>query len=170
MNREIKFYSVSYCILLSLFVGLSLSFTVKEKFHSPTFKIITFEEFEVMLNEDSEKLRIFNFWATWCAPCVKEMPYFENVVSQDEELELFFISMDDGRKPERVTNFMEKRNIKSSVYLLNDVDYNKWIDKISEDWSGAIPATLFINKNGSRHFHEGEVTEEELKALLSKVK
>ncbi|MFN3801314.1 TlpA family protein disulfide reductase [Belliella pelovolcani] len=170
MDFKIKFRSLFKVIItFSLILGLS-SFTIDEKPHLKTFEIITFEEFEQMMNQKSDKLRVFNFWATWCAPCVKEMPYFEKVAADDAEIELIFISMDDGRKPERVTNFIEKRNVKAPVYLLNDVDYNKWIDKISEDWSGAIPATLFIKSDGSKVFHEGEVNESELKALIAGIK
>ena len=134
------------------------------------FSIIDFPTFEKMTQETSDKIRVFNFWATWCAPCVKEMPYFQRVQEEDNEIELVFISMDDGRKPERVTNFMERRNISSPVYLLNDIDYNKWIDKVSPNWSGAIPATLFIKPNGERSFHEGEVSYEELKSMINKLK
>jgi thiol-disulfide isomerase/thioredoxin len=170
MDFKIKFLKVSKVIFtLFLVIGL-LSFNFEKKPISGTFEIITFEEFEQMMNQKSDKLRVFNFWATWCAPCVKEMPYFEKVAADDAEIELIFISMDDGRKPERVTNFIEKRNVKAPVYLLNDVDYNKWIDKISEDWSGAIPATLFIKSDGSIVFHEGEVNESELKALIAGIK
>lgn len=136
----------------------------------PIFEIITFDEFEKMMEESSPRLRVFNFWATWCAPCVKEMPYFEEVQAEDSSIELIFISMDDGRKPERVTNFIERRGIKAPVYLLNDVDYNKWIDKVAPTWSGAIPATLFIKPDGSKHFHEGEVDEKELKSIIQKLK
>ena len=134
------------------------------------FAIIDFQEFEKMTMASSEKLRVYNFWATWCAPCVKEMPYFQQIQEEDQDIALIFISMDDGRKPERVTTFMERRKITSPVYLLNDVDYNKWIDKVSTDWSGAIPATLFIKADGSRFFHEGEVSYEELKAMIQKLK
>lgn len=134
------------------------------------FKIIKFADFEALTSKNSPRLRIYNFWATWCAPCVKEMPYFEKLKSEDGSIELYFISMDDGRKPERVTDFIQKRNITAPVYLLNDVDYNKWIDKVDPSWSGAIPATLFIKSNGERFFHEGELTEAELKSLIDQLK
>ncbi|SNS33124.1 Thiol-disulfide isomerase or thioredoxin [Belliella buryatensis] len=170
MQFKIKF-STSLKTAFTLFLIANLSsFVQREKPITETFKIITFEEFELMMNKDSEKLRVFNFWATWCAPCVKEMPYFEKVAAEYPEIELIFISMDDGRKPERVTNFIETRKVKSPVYLLNDIDYNKWIDKVSEDWSGAIPATLFIKADGSKLFHEGEVNESELRALIAGIK
>ena len=134
------------------------------------FEIISFQEFEKMVNSPSEKLRVYNFWATWCGPCVKEMPYFENIQAEDNSIELVFISMDDGRKPERVTSFLEKRRIKAPVYLLDDVDYNKWIDKVDQSWSGAIPATLFIKADGTKSFHEGELTEIELKSIINQLK
>jgi thiol-disulfide isomerase/thioredoxin len=136
----------------------------------PQFKVITFQEFEAMTAAPSEQFRIYNFWATWCAPCVKEMPYFEQAAKEFTDIELVFISMDDGRKPDRVTAFMEKRNILSPVMLLDDVDFNSWIDKVDPSWSGAIPATLFISSNGKRHFHEGEVDQEELFTLINKFK
>jgi thiol-disulfide isomerase/thioredoxin len=137
---------------------------------APAMKIISFEEFEAMTNAKSDKIRIFNFWATWCAPCVKEMPDFEKVNAEDSSVELFFISMDDGRKPERVTNFIEKRGIEAPVYLLDDVDFNSWIDKVSDKWSGAIPATLFVTPEGNRYFHEGDMDQSALKSFLHQLK
>lgn len=160
-----------FTLTVLLFLNLSLYEILSGSFEdTQSFKIIDFPTFESMTLEKSEKTRVFNFWATWCAPCVKEMPYFEKIQAEDKEVEVIFISMDDGRKPERVTNFIKKRNIESSVYLLDDVDYNKWIDKVDPDWSGAIPATLFITPNGKRSFFEGELTYEELKSMISQLK
>ena len=137
---------------------------------SDSFKVIDYDEFESITQSPSDKIRIFNFWATWCAPCVKEMPDFEKVNAQDPEVELMFISLDDGNKTSRVLEFIQKKGIRAPVYLLDDVDYNKWIDKVSPDWSGAIPATLFISADGTRFFHEGELNEKQLKYLIKKIK
>jgi len=153
--------------LLPLIIVLS---TVQSDQVQNTLKIISYPEFEEMVAAPSSQLRIYNFWATWCAPCIKEMPHFEKVDAAEKETSLYFISLDDGRKTERVTNFIEKRKIQSPVYLLDDVDYNKWIDKVHADWSGAIPATLFVDAKGNKHFHEGEMSEEELKAIINKLK
>ncbi|WP_373522298.1 TlpA family protein disulfide reductase [Aquiflexum sp.] len=136
----------------------------------PIFQIISYQEFDEMVKTPSNKIRIYNFWATWCGPCVKEMPYFEKIQADDSSIELIFISMDDGRKPERVTSFMKKKGIKAPVYLLDDVDYNKWIDKVNSTWSGAIPATLFVKSDGTKSFHEGEVTEKELEIMINNLK
>jgi thiol-disulfide isomerase/thioredoxin len=162
-----KYLAITASLILFLLLELVVDVQTKDK---RVFEIIDFARFESMTVEKSEKLRVYNFWATWCAPCIKEMPYFEQIQEEDKDVELVFISMDDGRRPERVTNFIEKRNIKSPVYLLNDVDYNNWIDKVSENWSGAIPGTLFIKPDGVKSFFEGEVTYEELKSMISQLK
>ncbi|MFD2034241.1 TlpA family protein disulfide reductase [Belliella marina] len=156
-----------HAYVFPILLGCFLASAPSTESNLEDFRIITFEEFEGMMTEPSEKIRVFNFWATWCAPCVKEMPYFESVAADNGDLELVFISMDDSRNPERVTSFMGKRGIQNPVYLLNDVDYDKWINKVSPKWSGAIPATLFIKPNGEKVFHEGEVSEEELLSLIS---
>ncbi len=169
MIVQVRMKTLSMYILLVFFFLPRIEGESKFNIHSE-FAIIDFPEFERLTKESSQKIRIFNFWATWCAPCVKEMPYFQKVQEEDTEVDLIFISMDDGRKPERVTNFMERRKITAPVYLLNDVDYNKWIDKVSPDWSGAIPATLFIKPNGERSFHEGELTYDELKSMINQLK
>lgn len=162
-----KVYLSLILVISTVLIDLSI---LKKELEDISFKIIDFTEFETLMHQESDKIRVFNFWATWCAPCVKEMPYFQQVQAEDADIDLVFISMDDGRKPDRVTDFMKKRNINSPVYLLNDVDYNKWIDKVSPEWSGAIPGTLFIKPNGERSFHEGEVSYEELKSIIEQLK
>ncbi len=149
---------------------LSFLFTGIFDTYSPPLEVISFEAFEKMTQKPSGKIRIYNFWATWCAPCVKEMPAFEKVNSENSDTALFFISMDDGRRPERVSNFIEKRGVKSPVFLLDDLDFNSWKNKVSEKWSGAIPATLFVKPNGERIFHEGDLDESELRELISQLK
>lgn len=156
--------------LLLIFIGSYSNGRLNHENKKSTFQIISYPEFEEMVKTPSDKFRVYNFWATWCGPCVKEMPYFEKLQEEDTSIELIFISMDDGRKPERVTSFIEKKGIKAPVYLLNDVDYNKWIDKVDPNWSGAIPATLFIRSDGTKSFHEGEVTENELKSIINQLK
>ncbi|WP_439483459.1 TlpA family protein disulfide reductase [Cyclobacterium plantarum] len=159
----------AFFLKIILFYFLVPGFSSSEE-PDPDFKIISFEEFETLTSADSEKLRIYNFWATWCAPCIREMPHFEQASKDNPELELVFISMDDGRRPERVTSFMERKDIQSPVYLLNDVDFNSWIDKVDKSWTGAIPATLFILPDGKRRFHEGELEENELQNLIDQLK
>lgn len=105
-----------------------------------------------------------NFWATWCAPCVKELPYFERVNRdyKDKNVEVLLVSLDfPKKKKSKLIPFIQKKKIQSEVVLLDDVNEQFWIADISEEWSGALPATLIYSK-GKRKFYEKSFTEEEL--------
>ena len=65
--------------------------------------------------------------------------------------------------------FVNEKNLKSKIVLLDEPDYNSWINKVNENWGGAIPATLIINnKNNIKQFYEKEFTFEELENKLNK--
>jgi thiol-disulfide isomerase/thioredoxin len=125
-----------------------------------------FEGFKSRIEEPSENLRIYNFWATWCAPCIKEMPYFESVINNNENSSLVFVSLDNDRRPERITSFIEEKGIKSPVWLLSEKEQRDWKQKLDEDWSGVIPATLFVAADGRTYFHKGQISEDKLQELI----
>ena len=120
----------------------------------------TFEDFDKGIIEqlDNDSVYVINFWATWCAPCVKELPYFEelNEKYSNKSFKQILVSLDAPKKLEsKVIPFIEKNNIKSEVVLLADGKYNSWIDKVDPRWSGAIPITLII-KGKEKLFYEQE--------------
>ena len=109
-----------------------------------------------------------NFWATWCTPCVDELPALERIGMEYKEskVKILLVSLDFPKQIEsRLLPFIEKHGIMSEVLVLNDPDANKWIDKVDPEWSGAIPATLIYDSK-SRDFHEGTYTYEELKLKI----
>lgn len=116
------------------------------------------------LNKQDDKVYVVNFWATWCAPCVKELPYFEKVNKEykDKNVEVILVSLDFPKKKKtKLLPFVAKKNLQSTVLHLDDMDEQFWIADIDKDWSGALPATL-IYKKGQRKFFEKSFTEEEL--------
>jgi thiol-disulfide isomerase/thioredoxin len=128
---------------------------------------LTFEALQTKIESKSDDLRIFNFWATWCKPCIQEMPHFEAADSR-VGVDVTFISLDFAEELDsKVIPFVKKKRIKSEVVLLDDIDYNSWINRIDKNWSGAIPATLFITAGGERYFHEGQLSESELDDVIS---
>lgn len=137
-------------------------------------KVIKFNELQQLRQLPHDTLYIVNFWATWCVPCVKELPYFEAASKQhkDQPVRVVLVSMDAAPDLEkRVKPFVQKHKITSEVMLLDEVDGNTWIDKIEPKWSGAIPATmLFNNKRNQYQFMEREMKEEELQQLISELK
>ncbi|WGD35166.1 TlpA disulfide reductase family protein [Olleya sp. YS] len=150
--------------------------TVKESttFYSDALKIFNFNELEVYLAaKDNSKTYVVNFWATWCAPCVKELPYFEKLNKDyaNKKVEVILVSLDFPKHLEtKLKPFLAKHKLKSEVILLNDVDSNTWIPKVDKDWSGAIPATIIYNQKKTlfyEHSFEYEELETELKQFLN---
>jgi thiol-disulfide isomerase/thioredoxin len=129
-----------------------------------------FQELEPRLHMDDEHTWVVNFWATWCAPCVKEMPYFEKIGKDYAEhgVKILLVSLDFANQLDsRVIPFIAEHNINSEVILLNDPRANNWIPKVSEKWSGALPGTLIFNKN-HRSFYEQTFTLDELEVVVRK--
>ena len=131
-------------------------------------EIYDYEGLKPLLETDTDKIYIVNFWATWCAPCIKELPYFEavNTAYADKNVEVLLVSLDFPKKYDsHLKPFIETNQLKSKVVALNDMDSNTWIPAISPDWSGAIPATLIFNKE-KRQFYERTFTYNELETAL----
>jgi thiol-disulfide isomerase/thioredoxin len=134
-----------------------------------TFPVYNFSELEPLLNKKDGKTYVVNFWATWCAPCVKELPYFEqlNAAYQSKGVEVILVSLDFPKQyKKKLEPFIEQHKLASKVVALNDTDSNTWIPKVSEDWSGAIPATIIYNKD-KRHFYEQSFNYEELQTEVN---
>jgi thiol-disulfide isomerase/thioredoxin len=130
--------------------------------------IYDYEGLEPLINKKSDKVHVVNFWATWCAPCVKELPYFEEINAnyKDKGVEVLLVSLDFPKDFEtKLKTFISEKNVKSNVVAFDDIDQNRWIPAINKDWSGALPATIIYN-NEKRQFYEGSFTQEELENEL----
>lgn len=136
--------------------------------------IVKLPDLQKAIDTPSTKaIKVFNFWATWCAPCIKELPYFEKVNREQSNVEVVLVSLDLDLdpNPEKVYRFIERKKIKSRVMILNEKDPNSWINKIDGGWSGALPATIIINsQTGKRKFVEGQLEEGELERLINQMR
>jgi len=146
-----------------------------EKIISYDFKleIYDFNGLEKFLNQEDDIVHVVNFWATWCKPCVKELPQFEtlNEKYKDNGVEVLLVSLDFPKQyDKKLKPFIVKNKLKSRILVLDDVDMNTWIPKVNEDWDGAIPVTLIYNKS-KRKFYSKPLTydklERELKQFLN---
>lgn len=133
-------------------------------------QVIKFPELQKMIGEKDEGIKVINFWATWCKPCVEELGYFEELTEQyaGEKVQVILVSFDFVEDLEtRVARFVQKKQLKSKVVLLDETDYDSFINKISPEWSGAIPATLFVNTDtGKKEFYEKQFKKGELQTAV----
>lgn len=151
--------------LLFLFVLINFS-----AIHAQDFPVYTFNEFEPLLNQQNDTVYVVNFWATWCRPCVKEMPAFNQLFEKysNEKVKIILVSLDFGENIQsRISSFKHNHNLKPDIVILDDPDSNSWINKVNKDWSGAIPATLIYNKR-NRKFYEQSFDFEDLDKELNK--
>ena len=149
-----------FIIILSL-----VSYSLKSQ-----VKLLTLKDLDRRIAKGKDTTYVINFWATWCSPCVAELPNFEKlrVENLNKPVKIILISLDFKSKLQKaVIPFVQNNNINAEVFLLNEPDKQIYTQRIDKKWSGAIPATLFVNKK-VRHFYEKEFTEDELrKAFLN---
>jgi thiol-disulfide isomerase/thioredoxin len=136
-------------------------------------EVISLSQLKERLSGSSNNIVVFNFWATWCAPCVKEMPLFEKLTAEKRpNVKVTLVSMDLDLDPnvEKVHKFVTRKNLQSEVLILDAKNSNTWIDQVEKQWSGALPATIIVNqKTGQRKFVEKELHEGDLEKLIAEV-
>lgn len=158
-------------LLVILMTGLLIGCQAQEKKEN-VLKAVNYDELKSIIQKEDGKLYVVNFWATWCKPCVEELPGFMVVnekFKDNPNFQMILVSMDVKKQLEtKVKSFIEKNNIGADVYLLDDNKrMNFWIPDVDPTWSGAIPATVFY-KNGKKIlFRELSMTQYELEDIVN---
>jgi thiol-disulfide isomerase/thioredoxin len=113
------------------------------------------------ISQQDDTLRVVNLWATWCAPCVKELPHFEKarIDFSGKKIKIILVAVEDNL--DKVKAFAQKKNLQNTLWFLDEDHANEWIPLIEKDWQGEIPVTLFL-QGGKRDFHSGDFTADEL--------
>ncbi|QNM86931.1 redoxin family protein [Polaribacter pectinis] len=158
-----------------LFLGL---FSCKKEEKVADFKKVTsvesytYNELKPLLEKKDSKTYVINFWATWCGPCVKELPYFEKINEEykNKNVEVILVSLDFPKHVEKkLIPYINTKKLQSKVVLLDDANEDFWIKDIDSTWSGAIPATIIYNKNKRKFYKKSfdfETLENELQTYL----
>ncbi len=136
-------------------------------FSQSKIPVIKIENLLQSIEKNNDTIYIVNFWATWCKPCVAELPDFEKIDFEfkTQKVKVLLVTLDFKEELEkRVIPFISKNKYTSEILLLDETDGN-FINKIYKDWSGAIPATLLI-KNNKKEFIPKKTNYEELKSKI----
>lgn len=133
----------------------------------------SFNEIEALLNQQDGRTYVINFWATWCRPCLTELPFFEQLAKarSAKDLQVIMISLDrPGEVRGRLKDFFEERPMVLPVVALTDDNFRGWVSRVDGSWtSGSIPTTL-IYRNGQRKFNRGQISSyTELEGLVRQV-
>ena len=96
---------------------------------------MSYGEFEPLLKMDNDTTYVVNFWATWCKPCVEELPFFEKLIAETagsngagQPIKVLLVSMDFPKDYQRkLTPFVVERNRQHNVDALGDQKYANWI-------------------------------------------
>ena len=132
-------------------------------------RVMNYDQLRPMLHQDNDTTYVVNFWATWCVPCMEELPYMLALdsVYRNYPMKLLLVSLDFKKDYIRkLQPLVRKKKLEDNVVVLEDNDANFWINDIDPTWGGAIPATL-VYKGKERTFYEQSFHDlEELKTIV----
>lgn len=116
-----------------------------------TLAKIELDELGKLLQNDSDNLRLVNFWATWCGPCIVEYPEFIEIQRMygDRDFEFVSVSLDNPDAEDKVLKFLKNKYSATTNYLVNSEDKYASIDVVKNDWDGSLPLTLLIEPGGN---------------------
>jgi len=168
--------NMKYLLVIALLFLIASSFDYEHveenNTEAPEVKAVKFKEIQRLMDDPSGDLQVINFWATWCGPCVKEMPGFEKAREKyaSKGVKFTLVSLDFKENLQnKVIPFVQRKGIKSNVILLDNTKYDTWIDKVNSDWEGEIPVTLFVNKKkGIRYFVKSTIEYDELDQTIAR--
>lgn len=152
-------------LLLLLLIATSLGVRAQN------IPFIQKETLQQWLNADTDTVYVLNFWATWCAPCVEELPAFEKLHKEygPKKVKVVLISTDFKRNVEsKLKPFVKRKNLQSLVVFMDEPNPNNWVNMVSPEWSGALPATLIVYKRKNiALFFEKQLNYETLEEMMN---
>jgi thiol-disulfide isomerase/thioredoxin len=157
---------INFIILFVVFSVISITKCLGQNKVIPT----SWAGIQKRIHNTQDSILIINFWATWCRPCVAELPHFQRLQQEtkDQKIQIWLVSLDEIKELKTVVvPFVKKKKLTPKIFILTDRDQNELISQIDANWMGAIPSTLIINTNTKqRVFIQEELNYNTLKSSL----
>ncbi|MBK8658905.1 MAG: TlpA family protein disulfide reductase [Bacteroidetes bacterium] len=136
---------------------------------TPPVQVVNLAGLQQLVQQPNDTLYVVNFWATWCKPCVEELPYFEQTAARlaHRPVQVLLVSLDGLREKNKVEKFWAGKYPHCRGLLLNEPNPNYWINAIDSSWSGAIPATVLYQNGRKLLFREESFTQPQLDTMVN---
>ena len=125
---------------------------VEEKWKAEPVALEKVKESKIkdIVKNPTDKLRLINVWATWCAPCVAEYPDLVELQRWygARNFEFVSLSADKPENSDKALNFLKKAHSPAKNYLYDGEDNYKLIEAVDPKWNGALPYTLLVEPGG----------------------
>jgi thiol-disulfide isomerase/thioredoxin len=120
------------------------------------------------VKQSEEPLVVINVWATWCAPCVRELPMLFKVEKEFAgKVRFMFVSADFKSERDQAAKLITAKGARTPGYFRRGGD-QPFIESLHPDWNGALPATFVFDRGGKRlRFWQGELQEHVLSGALA---
>ena len=151
MKRYYVFYKSGILLLCLLLAGCVTTQKQSSTPPTPAVSKLTFEQMTTYVAQQKGKVLLVNFWATWCDPCVEELPDLIKLYQAHhaEGLDMVGFSVDFPDQTNKVVKpFVKKNKIPYPIYVANPDDQDILINYFSKEWSGTVPATFLYDPSG----------------------
>ncbi|HPM79274.1 MAG TPA: redoxin domain-containing protein [Candidatus Anammoximicrobium sp.] len=124
-----------------------------------------------LAQNDTKNLRLINVWATWCIPCVEEMPKLVTInrMYRKRKFEMITISLDAPQERDVVLKRLQEKHVSSTNYIFATGDRDKLAEALDQQWPGPVPYTILVAPGGKILYRKHDTFEplELKKAIVS---